>query len=84
MQFFFATAGIASLVSGILYYFQKRNFLSIATSIGAPVLVLLVYIMSGRDEFGNWAVTFSLALCYCVIGSIFGIFIVAKFFKKLF
>jgi hypothetical protein len=83
MQLIFIAMTIgACLTSALLYFFLKRGALSVISSIVAPIALLAVYcLLLARDEFGFSFLVLILGTCYCLLGSILGVFTVHRFFK---
>jgi hypothetical protein len=80
--FLFGATAVACLVSGLIYFFLKKGAVSIVISMVAPLPLLFAYVFLIGDEFGYWAIALSIGICASLIGSAFGIFVVAQILKK--
>ncbi len=80
--FLILTGTLACLTSGLLFHFLKKSASSSVISALAPIPLLLIFIFLIKDEFGFWLLGLSLGLVCCVLGSTFGIFMVALFSNR--
>jgi hypothetical protein len=70
---------LSALVSGGAFLLMGKSLLPKVVSFLGPLLVLSIYYLFAIDEFGFWAIGFAFGFCACLMGSTFGMVLVALY-----